>query len=125
MERKLYYHKHKGVQRTISVDREFINIEIFNLEGLPEVDTNVYSNLLKSFIDLIELQNHISIHKSKYNDYFKLETFNYYIETSKDMVTLYTNNSNLIGNGTRLASQEEIDDLKNHILKILYGTTLL
>ena len=65
MERKLYYHKHKGVQRTISVDKEFINIEIFNLEGLPEVDTNVYSNLLKSFIDLIELEDHVSIHNSK------------------------------------------------------------
>lgn len=125
MERKLYYHKHKGVQRTISVDKEFINIEIFNLEGLPEVDTNVYSNLLKSFIDLIELEDHVSIHNSKYNVYFKLETFNYYIEPGNDMVTLYTNNSNLIGDGTRLASEVEIDDLKSHIIKIFYGTTLL
>lgn len=125
MERKLYYHKHKGVQRTISVDKEFINIEIFNLEGLPEVDTNVYSNLLKSFIDLIELEDHVSIHNSKYNVYFKLETFNYYIEPGNDMVILYTNNSNLIGDGTRLASEVEIDDLKSHIIKIFYGTTLL
>lgn len=125
MERKLYYHKHKGVQRTISVDKEFINIEIFNLEGLPEVDTNVYSNLLKSFIDLIELEDHVSIHNSKYNVYFKLETFNYYIEPGNDMVTLYTNKSNLIGDGTRLASEVEIDDLKSHIIKIFYGTTLL
>lgn len=125
MERKLYYHKHKGVQRTISVDKEFINIEIFNLEGLPEVDTNVYSNLLKSFIDLIELEDHVSIHNSKYNVYFKLETFNYYIEPGNDMVILYTNNSNLIGYGTRLASEVEIDDLKSHIIKIFYGTTLL
>ena len=41
------------------------------------------------------------------------------------MVILYTNNSNLIGEGTRLASEVEIDDLKSHIIKIFYGTTVL
>lgn len=125
MEHKLYYHKHKGVQRTISVDKEFINIEIFNLEGLPEVDAKVYSNLLKSFIDLIELEDHFSILKSKYNVYFKLETFNYYIEPGLDMITLYTNNSNLIRRTTRIATEVEIDDLKSYTTYIFYGTTVL
>ena len=125
MERQLYYHKHKGTQRTISVDKEFINIEIYKLEGPIEVDANVYSNLLKSFIDLIELEDHISINNSKYHTYFKLETFNYYLDPGIDMITLYTNNSNLIGKTTRKATEEEIDTLKNFIMSIFYGTTVL
>jgi hypothetical protein len=122
MDRKLYSHNFRGVYRTISLDKDFINIEIYKLD-LPEVDSDAYSSLYNSFMNVVELENKLTIHESKYNVYFMLESFNYYIEPGPNMITLHTLDSTLIRSNTpRLATDEEIYSLKSYIRNIFYSS---
>ena len=128
MERKLYRHKIKGLDRVITVHEDLISIEIIDLMGLPFISSDTYSSLYKSFLDLIELESCIIVHESVYNDYFYLKSLNYYLEPGNDTITLYTDRSNLItskSGSTRVASEFDVFRLKEFISNIFYGATVL